>query len=167
MTTQITVDLVPVSDDVLTLLLALAETDAEPGEVMPPVPGDPGWTEERRAAFRAFHRARQLTPDTTTTEVTFGVRADGEVAGSARLAQVDGDPATREVGLWLGRRFRGRGVGAQVLVRAAAASRVMEAKRLLARTTADNVPAMGLVTAAGFTLTPDLDGGVEAVLDLR
>ena len=53
------VHLLPVDDDVLERLLAAAVADADPGEVMPPVAGPAGWTDQRRDAFRSFHRDRR------------------------------------------------------------------------------------------------------------
>src|SRR4029453_3764639 len=52
------VTLRPVDEATLDELVAVALGDAEPADVMPPAPGGPGWTDDRVAAFRPFHRER-------------------------------------------------------------------------------------------------------------
>jgi RimJ/RimL family protein N-acetyltransferase len=91
----------------LPLLLRAAVDGAEPDDVMPPLDGPSGWTEPRREAFRAFHRARSIaTP--APVERTWVILCDSEVVGAGRLEPV---PDGVEIGIWLGRRARGRGVG--------------------------------------------------------
>ncbi len=133
------VDLVPVDEDVLEALLALAVAEAEPGEVMPPASGESAteprttWTDLRKGAFREYHRRCRVNRHTPVPEVTWAVKARGRVVGAARLALVDGDPTAREVGLWLGRSYRGQGISGEVVYWAVAAAQTMDAKRLVAR----------------------------------
>jgi len=158
------VDLVPVDEDVLEDLLALAVTEAEPGEVMPPASGESAadprttWTELRKGAFREYHRRCRVNPHTPVTEVTWAVRAHGRTVGAARLALVDGDPDVREVGLWLGRSYRGQGISGEVAYWALAAAQTMDAKRLVARTTASNPMARRSLERIGFDVVDS--GGV-------
>jgi RimJ/RimL family protein N-acetyltransferase len=155
------VDLVPVDEDVLEDLLALAVAEAEPGEVMPPASGESAteprttWTELRKGAFREYHRRCRVNPHVSVPEVTWAVKARGRIVGAARLAVVDGDPGTREVGLWLGRPYRGQGISGEVAYWAIAAARTMDAQRLVARTTVDNPLARRSLERIGFELVDD------------
>lgn len=134
------------------LLAALCDTaaaGADPLEVMPPVPGPPGWTVRRRAAFVAFHRERSVTAP-RPVERTWAVVVDGEVAGAARLAPVDGG---EEAGIWLARPWRGRGVGATVL-------RMLVERAdgpVVAETTADNGAAVAVLRGLGAGVTVEGD----------
>lgn len=155
------VDLVPVDEDVLEDLLALAVAEAEPGEVMPPASGESAteprttWTDLRRGAFREYHRRCRVNPQFSVPEVTWAVKARGRIVGAARLALVDGDPDVREVGLWLGRSYRGQGISGEVAYWAIAAARTMDARRLVARTTVSNPPARRSLERIGFEVVPD------------
>lgn len=134
------------------LLAALCDTavaGADPLEVMPPVPGPPGWTVRRRAAFVAFHRERSVTAP-RPVERTWAVVVDGEVAGAARLAPVDGG---EEAGIWLARPWRGRGVGATVM-------RMLVERAdgpVVAETTADNGAAVAVLRGLGAGVTVEGD----------
>jgi RimJ/RimL family protein N-acetyltransferase len=160
------VDLVPVDEDVLEDLLALAVAEARPGEVMPPTSGESAteprttWTEPRKGAFREYHRRCRVNRHAPVHEVTWAVKARGRIVGAARLALVDGDPECREVGLWLGKSYRGQGISGEVAYWAIAAARTMDAKRLVARTTASNPMARRSLERIGFELD---DRGVELV----
>ena len=98
----------------LEALLLAAAAGAEPGETMPAVPGPPGWTAQRRSAFRSYHRDRFGGLDAPPAELTFAVMVNTEPVGVARLARSDAQHAL-EAGLWLTREARGRGVGGDVL----------------------------------------------------
>src|SRR3954449_7390137 len=76
-----TVTLQPVGEDLLPRLLDTAIADADAHEVMPSVAGPPGWTEERRAAFRDYLRS----PD----EKRYAIVVDEEVIGAVRLAPAE------------------------------------------------------------------------------
>ncbi|MFI6425049.1 GNAT family N-acetyltransferase [Promicromonospora sp. NPDC050880] len=158
MTSQMMVDLLPVGEDVLEDLLAVAVTEAQPGEVMPPTAGESAteartaWTEPRKGAFREYHRRCRVSLDAPVPEVTWAVTAGGRVVGAARLALVDGDPGAREVGLWLGRSSRGQGIAGEVAYWALAAARTMAAERLVARSAPGNVTARRSLQRIGFEL---------------
>ncbi|WP_321164506.1 GNAT family N-acetyltransferase [Arthrobacter sp. Soil763] len=113
---------------VLEQLLALAVHDADPDDVTPPLGSAAGWNPERIAWFRAYHRAA-CGLDGPAREKTWAVTAGGAVAGSVRLRRVPdlsgpGHGVAVETGIWLGRQFRGRGIGvpALLLVKAEAAA---------------------------------------------
>ncbi|MGW1892710.1 GNAT family N-acetyltransferase [Streptomyces sp. NPDC002004] len=160
------VELRPVDEELLRGLLAVAVADAEPGEVMPPVPGPPGWTAARRDAFLAWHRERTAGLNGPRHEATYAVLADGVVVGSARLAQ-RGGPAVLETGIWLGRSARGRGIGT-----AAVRALVDEAARcgalaVVADTTDTNRAAVSALRRNGAALTSDpATGEISARLPL-
>ena len=158
------VDLVPVDEEVLEGLLALAVAEAVPGEVMPPASGESAteprttWTDLRKGAFREYHRRCRVNPHTPIPEVTWAVKARGRIVGAARLALVDGDPAAREVGLWLGQSYRGQGISGEVAYWAFAAAQTMDAKRLVARTTARSAIVRKSLERIGFKVVDS--GGV-------
>ncbi|WP_432093258.1 GNAT family N-acetyltransferase [Streptomyces sp. bgisy100] len=129
-------------------LLRTAVADADPGEVMPPLPGPPGWTAERRQAFERFHRSRSLAAD--PVETTFAVLVDRTVVGAARLRPVADTPATVEAGLWIGRSHRGQGVGGAVLDLLVHRARADGSSALIVHTTPDNTAVHRLVTRIGI-----------------
>lgn len=165
------VDLVPVDEAVLEDLLALAVAEAKPGEVMPPASGESSseprttWTELRKGAFREYHRRCRVNPHAPVPEVTWAVKARGRIVGAARLALVDDDPTAREVGLWLGQSYRGQGISGEVAYWAFAAAQTMDAKRLVARTTASNLGARRSLERIGFEMA-DADGVLIGTVSL-
>ncbi|MEE1930758.1 GNAT family N-acetyltransferase [Streptomyces sp. TRM 70351] len=134
-------------------LLRAAVADAEPPEVMPPVPGPPGWSTARRAAFTAFHRSRSLAAE--PVERTYPVVLAGRVVGAARLCPPPETGRPVEAGLWLGRSVRGAGVGTAVLGLLREAAAADGAGRLRARTTADNTAALRVLSSMGAELRHD------------
>ncbi|MCW0213985.1 MAG: GNAT family N-acetyltransferase [Pseudonocardia sp.] len=148
-------------ESTLPLLLAAAVEGAEPDDVMPPLDGPPGWTEARREAFRAFHRARSIaTAD--PVESTWVIRSGDDVVGAARLQPV---LAGVEMGIWLSRRARGRGVGRAAAELLVARARAEGYAQVVASTTAGNHAAVRLLDALGASLTGN-DGAVDAVVPL-
>ncbi|MCR3722518.1 MULTISPECIES: GNAT family N-acetyltransferase [Prauserella salsuginis group] len=142
-------------------LLAVAVAETDPLEVMPPVPGEPGWNETRRQAFREFHLTRSIEA-TEPVERTYLVVVDERVAGAARIEPVGADV---EIGMWLGRPYRGLSLGGTVLAELLTVARATGARRVVASTTTANVAARRLLGDRGAVLT--VDGyRVEAVLDL-
>ncbi|WP_435590717.1 GNAT family N-acetyltransferase [Nocardia sp. bgisy118] len=157
------VELIELSEDNLPLLLDAAVADADPLEVMAPVPGPPGWTEQRKQAFLAFHRDRALHP-TCPNERTFVITAGGRVVGAARL-----EPHGEEVeaGVWIGRSHRGQGVGGRVVARLRELAAGTGAHRLTAVTTPDNAAARRLIHT-GFGARPRVEGdAVTGAAELR
>ncbi len=118
------VELRPLDEDLLDELLTRAVADAAPEEVMPEVPGPPGWTLPRREAFLAFHRARMAGLAGPVREQGFAVMAEGRPVGVGRVAALD-EPGTYEIGVWIGRSARGRGIAAAAV--RALAERVRDA----------------------------------------
>lgn len=165
------VDLVPVEEDVLEDLLVLAVAEARPDEVMPPAAGESGteprtaWTERRKDAFREYHRRCRVNLQDPVPEVTWAVRTQGRTVGAARLAQVEGDPEAREVGLWLGESYRGQGISGEVGYWAVAAAQTMDAKRLVARTAARTTAVRRSLERIGFEVV-DSDGGLLGTISL-
>jgi len=148
----------------LEALLLAAAAGAEPGETMPAVPGPPGWTAQRRSAFRSYHRDRFGGLDAPPAELTFAVMVNTEPVGVARLARSDAQHAL-EAGLWLTREARGRGVGGDVLRLLRMEAARAGASVVLAETTRDNIAALRLLRAGGATLaTPGTEGHVRAKL---
>lgn len=92
--------LVPVDEAVLAALLLVAEQDADADEVTPPASDGPGWTDGRRAWFRAWHRARRTGLDGENPPAQAALRragfalADPDPTGAVRaradLAGADG-----------------------------------------------------------------------------
>lgn len=152
-------EIAPLAEDDLPALLDAAVTGAEPGEVMPPVLGETGWTEAQRAGFLAFHRARSLDPVRRVDE-TYVVRCAGVAVGAVRLER-RGTEA--EIGIWLARQARGRGLAAQAVRQLCAIAMATGATRVVAHTTADNAASRALLRAVGARLHRHGDA-IEAVL---
>ncbi len=127
-------ELQPLTIDNLSDLLEAAVADADPLEVMPPVVGPEGWNETRRRAFRKFHMSRSIDP-LSAVEATFIIRLGGAAIGAARLERI-GDSA--EVGIWIGRTHRGRGLGRFVIADLVELARQSDVKRVIGSTTTDN-----------------------------
>ncbi|MET3811815.1 GNAT family N-acetyltransferase [Arthrobacter sp. UYEF3] len=154
------VALLDVTDAVLERLLSLALHDADADEVTPPLGTAEGWNTERISWFRAYHHAAAAGLDGPGRQKTWAVTADGEPAGSVRLRRVPdggtGPSAHRgvalETGIWLGRSFRGRGIGREALRLVTAQASIAGARLLEAETTAGNSPAQALLRSAGAEL---------------
>jgi len=161
------VSLVDVDEEVMDQLLDLAKRDASPDEVAPPL-GGPGWNLERTAWFFSYHRAAAEGLEGAAGEKSWGILADGALAGSIRLKRVgSGDGReSAETGIWLGRSFRSQGIGGAALDLVLAEARRAGLTRVTARTLSGNLSAQRLLAAAGAALTHDDDGTVLAVVDL-
>ena len=155
------VELRLLSEENLTDLLDTAVSDADPAEVMPPVPGPPGWTESRRRAFRDFHSSRSIAT-TEPVETTYVIVLEGRVIGAARL-EPSGDNV--EMGVWIGRSQRAQGIGRLIAADLLTLARHTGAKRIVASTTSDNIAAQRLLLGIGARLTTSgdaIDGELEA-----
>lgn len=131
-------------------LLAVATTDTDPTEVMSPIPGEIGWTAAQRTRFLVLHGLRSLDPE-AAAERTYVVRHAGHVVGAGRVTPRADDNA--EIGLWLGRLARGRGIGRIVVRWLRDLAAEQGAVRVVATTTIDNVAAVTALAAAGAILT--------------
>ena len=142
-----------VDEDVLEELVAAATTGALASEVTPPVTPGEEWTPGRVDWLRNFHRTRQSDLDAAEAEMSWAVVADERVVGAVRLKRVAGAPSA-EVGLWLTRSARGRGIGRRAVtaVLAEAADRGLTAVR--ADTAVGNRGALALLAALGFEPSP-------------
>jgi RimJ/RimL family protein N-acetyltransferase len=160
------VDLVAIDEEMLERLTEVAVADAEPGEVMPPVSGPDRWTPSHVGAFRAFHRDRRAGLCGPWREATFAVWVEGRVVGSARLAST-GVSGVLEVGLWLARSARGRGIGTAVLPALVEAARHAGATTVVAETIATNQSAVAALRRNNFLLADEADSnGIHAQLAL-
>ena len=158
------VRLADVDEPMLERLLAIAMDDASPDEVTPPLGGGPGWNAERTDWFRAYHRSAAAGLDGPAGEKSWAILCDGSPAGSVRLKRAA--EGTAETGIWLGRSFRGRGVGSAALDLVLIEARHAGLRQVLARTTAGNIGAQRLLAAAGARLTHDDGGAVGAAVVL-
>ncbi|MEO6881121.1 MAG: GNAT family N-acetyltransferase [Mycobacteriaceae bacterium] len=153
--------LVNVDEAVLEELVTVARADADADEVTPPLGEVAGWSPERIAWLRAYHRDRRPGLDGPAGEATWAVVVHGAVVGAVRLARLEGGAV--ETGIWLRRTVRRQGVGvaalAHVLVLASAAG----ATQLVARTTLANAGAQAVLRQLGFLLS-EQDGEITAVL---
>lgn len=151
-----TVTLRALDEPLLVALLDAAVAGAEPAEVMPPVAGAAGWTDAARAAFLTFHRSRSVGA-LAPVERTWVILHGEAVVGAGRLESVAG---VQEVGLWLARGARGRGIGRialrELLARAGD-------RPVIAETTADDAAAVAILRRLGAVLV-ESDGRVYAVL---
>lgn len=156
--------LADVDDPMLERLLALAIRDASPDEVTPPLGNGTGWTTERIEWFRAYHRSAAAGLDGPAAEKSWAVLCEGGPAGSIRLKRTA--EATAETGIWLGRGFRGRGIGTAALGLVLVEARRAGLSQVEAHTTAGNTGARRLLTAAGARLAHGDGGAVSAAVVL-
>ncbi|GHJ53052.1 hypothetical protein Nm8I071_23590 [Nonomuraea sp. TT08I-71] len=145
------VRLLPINDEMLELLLAVAVAEAKPEEVMPPVEAPPGWSPARREAFREFHRASYGGLDGPTRNQMYVVVVGDEVVGMAALGGLH-EPGAAETGMWLGRPMRGRGVGAAALTEVMQEAARLGLRSVVARTTRTNVAALTVLAKFGARL---------------
>lgn len=163
------VRLADVDGNMLERLLELAQLDASADEVTPPIGNGTGWNAERIDWFGAYHRSAAAGLDGPASEKTWAVLCNGSPAGSIRLKRMDAETAQHtiaETGIWLGRSYRGFGVGGAALGLVLAQARRAGLHQVMAHTTAGNIGAQRLLSAAGAVLTRDDDGAVSAVVVL-
>jgi RimJ/RimL family protein N-acetyltransferase len=148
----------PIDEETLDAVLKVAVADAEPDEVMPPCGGSPDWTKQRQQAFRDFHHGRRAGLEGPLRELGLAIVANGEVLGIARLQQRDDD--RHEIGVWIGRSHRGRGVGTAALAALRSLAVSLGVRELVAQTTSDNTAALAVLRRHGADLRPPDDRGV-------
>lgn len=158
------VRLVDVDEPMLEQLLELGQRDASADDVTPPLGNGAGWNAERIAWFRAYHRSAAAGLAGPASEKSWAVLCDDKPAGSIRLKWID--VGTVETGIWLGRSHRGHGIGGAALGLVLAVARRAGLQQVVASTTAGNIGAQRLLTAAGGVLTHDDGGAVSAVVVL-
>lgn len=152
-------------DDALEQLVLGAVPDTAIQEVMPLTPGPATWTPQRLREFASFHHGRRGGLDGPVGEVSFAILVDEMVSGIVRLQRAA--PDSLEVGMWLTRSARGRGIGGQVLALVAHKAAELGARRLVADTTTSNRAALGALSRIGADIhAPSLDGRVGAEVDL-
>ncbi|WP_309110928.1 DinB family protein [Saccharothrix sp.] len=130
------IELRPVDEDGLHRLAALAVSDADPADVMPP-----GWTPGDRSGVLDFYRGFQAD--------SFEIVQRGDTVGFIRLTP------TGETGLWVARSARGRGVGLAALRSVVDQAVVRRIPTVVAETTTANAAALSVLRRAGATLTVD------------
>lgn len=156
--------LVAVDDTVLAQLIRAATTDARADEVTPPLTVGRAWTSERVAWLRDFHRVRRAGLGGPAGEATWAVAVNELVVGSVRLKHTD-ERGVLEMGIWLTRGARGRGVGRAAMAAALRQADSLGASGVRADTTVSNGGALAVLRLFGFTLTPADDGqNVRALL---
>ncbi|GGG71974.1 hypothetical protein GCM10011374_40900 [Kocuria dechangensis] len=153
------VALVAVDDTVLAQLVHAATTDALADEVTPPLTAGRAWTSDRVAWLRDFHRVRRAGLPGPAGEGTWAVVVDEMVVGSVRLKHTD-EPGVLEMGIWLTRGARGRGVGRAATAAALRQAASLGASGVRADTTAANAGALAVLRRFGFHLTLS-DGGQD------
>lgn len=165
------VELLDVNEEVLAALLDLALTDAAADEVTPPLGATSGWNAERIGWFRDYHRAAAAGLDGPDGQKSWAVSFGGRVAGSIRLKRTGTTTpgmASLETGMWLGRSFRGLGIGREAVKIVCAVALGSGAAWLQAETTAGNSAAQALLRSAGAELAADGAGSqVTARMKLR
>ncbi|KIS27505.1 GCN5 family acetyltransferase [Arthrobacter sp. SPG23] len=152
------VELLDVTEEILEKLLDVALTDAAADDVTPPLGASAGWNQERISWFRNYHRAAAAGLDGPAAEKSWAVSCGGRLAGSIRLKCTGTEPSgmpALETGLWLGRSFRGRGIGREALKLVSAVASAVGAAVLQAETTAGNTAAQALLRSAGAELAGD------------
>lgn len=156
------VELVPVDEDVLEALIAVAIAETDPDEVTPPL--EPGWGPARVAWLREFHR-RCRPEGEEGDQLTAAVCVDGRVCGAVRWHRVSAEDL--ECGIWLAGSARGRGLSGAVLDLMIEHAATTEARRLIARTTAGNGPALAVLRRAGAAIESGPGLSVSAVIELE
>ncbi|WP_229741816.1 GNAT family N-acetyltransferase [Kocuria dechangensis] len=130
----------------------------------PPLTVGPAWTSARVAWLRDFHRARRPGPAGPAGEATWAVVLDEQVVGSVRLKHTD-EHGLLEMGIWLTRSARGRGVGRAAMDATLRQAATLGATQVQADTTVANAGALALLRRLGFTLVLAEDGqAVRALL---
>jgi RimJ/RimL family protein N-acetyltransferase len=159
------VQLVALNDVTLAQLVLHALPDTDIGEVMPLSPGPATWTPQRLREFITFHHGRRGGLHEPLGEVSFVIMVDGIASGVVRLQRIASD--SLEVGMWLTRSVRGRGIGGQVLADVAHKAAEFGARKLVANTTTPNRAALAVLTRIGADIhAPRPDGRVGAEVDL-
>lgn len=144
-----TVTLRPIDEELLPRMLDVAVAGADPDEVMPAVPGPPGWTPARRAAF-ADHVSGPGT--------SYAILAGDEIVGATRLTPAEA-PGAAEAGIWLVRTARGKGYSVDALHLLIEEARAQGTTALIVETNTANPAALDLLRTLGAKLWEDPESG--------
>lgn len=158
------IELHAVDEPTLAELVEAAVADADPSEVIPPLPGSVGWDAAARDKLRAMHRECRDGFAGALRQETFAVLVDGAPRGAIRL-QDKGD-GVFETGLWLTQGSRGKGAGKAALAALIERARAVHAAAVIADTSQSNAAAQRALVSLGFVLAPRGDGRIDARLDL-
>jgi RimJ/RimL family protein N-acetyltransferase len=145
----------PLSDGVITLR-AMTGTDADALTAACQDPEIPRWTRVpvpyRRADALAWVAGSELELDAGITIGWLAVDADGALLASVAVMQIDRKTGTGEIGYWVAREARGRGVATRAvrLVREWA-GRELGLTTLEILVHEDNTPSIRVARAAGFS----------------
>lgn len=160
-----TLELVAVDAAVLDELVAAAVDGAAPDDVTPPL--GTGWTQERLAWLRNYHEERRAGFAGDGDEETAAIRLGGRIIGGSRLQRTNpADFSEVEWGIWLVKGARGQGIAHRVLALAAQRAVQSGARRLVAHTTATNLPAIRVLERAGASINHGPGDTVTAQLAL-
>ncbi|GAB3565143.1 GNAT family N-acetyltransferase [Spelaeicoccus albus] len=158
------VRLVPVDEQMLERLTAVAISDANSEEVTPPLTPDDRWSPRRIEWFKEYHRSRRAGLDGGAGEATWAILCEGEPVGAVRLQLTETEDEL-EAGIWLARTARGTGVAKDALRGVLDEARSRGAHTVRANTTTSNTKSQWMLRSAGFALAvPTADGHVRAVL---
>jgi RimJ/RimL family protein N-acetyltransferase len=138
-------------EESLKALLEVAVSDADPDETMPPMPGNPGWTPERREKFLEFFRPMLAGLDGPRATLIYAITVDEAIAGFIRLARTNRD-GVAETGIWLGRSWRGRGLATGALKELLTIAAAQGFSSIVADTSPENTAALGALRRLGATL---------------
>ena len=161
MSSDVPVRLVDVDEATLEGLVHAAMTDADANEVTPPIERANRWSEVRVAWLKDFHRDRRPGLAGPLAEATWAIVVDDQVRGSIRLKRTS-DPRSLELGIWLTRSMRGRGVGTGAVAAALQVAQDFGAVAVVAETTAGNGRALAVLDRLGFELSPPAADGTVA-----
>src|SRR5262249_16317287 len=143
MSSDVPVRLVHVDEATLEGLVHAAMTDADANEVTPPIDRANRWSAPRVAWLQDFHRDRRPGLAGAWAEATWAIVVDGRVWGSVRLKRTP-EPRSLELGIWLTRSMRGRGVGTGAVAAALRFAQDFGAMAVVAETTASNGGALAV-----------------------
>lgn len=101
---------------------------------------------------------------------SMAIEVDGQLAGGIGLNASDSDPEALEIGYWVGKPFRGRGIARHCVTRMLERARATAARRVIAIVFPGNEPSVRVLQAHGFRQTGEFDmhiplrGGLRRVL---
>lgn len=158
------IQILRLNSEALRKLLEVAVAEADPDETMPPMVGAPGWTPLRRAGFIGFFEPMLAGFEGPHRTLIYGITVDGTLAGFIRMKLTDRRGVV-ETGMWLGRSWRGQGVGSAALSELLAEAARAGMHTLVADTTPENAAALGALRSRGAVLREDDKIYAEITID--